>query len=113
MTEVLPWAFLFTLPGLIVGAIWKRPGLGSLLGPPALLGCAVAWLLGYGQPTTFAIGDWLPFVPDGRFFLRTDGLTAFMVAILGIVATCVYVYSLGYLADDPGIRRFFAFLDVF
>src|SRR5579885_1024686 len=113
-TDVLPWAFLFTLPGLLLGStgIIRKAGVGSIPGVLALLGCAVAWLLGYGQPATVELGGWLPFVPDGRFFLRVDGLTAFMLAILGLISVCVYVYSLGYLADDPGIRRFFAFLDV-
>jgi proton-translocating NADH-quinone oxidoreductase chain L len=115
LSDILPWAFLFTLPGLLLGStgIVRRPGIASQLGPLAILVGAVAWLAGYGQPATFDIPDWLPFVPDGRFFLRLDGLTAFMLAILGLIATCVYVYSLGYLEEDPGIRRFFAFLDVF
>ena len=36
-----------------------------------------------------------------------------MLAILGFVAAVVYVYSLGYMADDPGKRRFFVYLDLF
>src|SRR5262249_25564244 len=36
-----------------------------------------------------------------------------VLAILGFVATLVYVYSLGYMADDPGRRRFFVYLDLF
>src|SRR6266851_9674024 len=115
MTQVLPWAFLVTLPGLVLGStgVIKKPGVASIPGVLTLLGCAVAWLLGAGQPSTVELGGWLPFVPDGRFLLRVDGLTAFMLAVLGLISACVYVYSLGYLEDDPGIRRFFAFLDVF
>ena len=33
--------------------------------------------------------------------------------LAGFVATLVYVYSLGYMADDPGKRRFFLYLDLF
>ncbi len=115
MTQVLPWAFLVTLPGLVLGStgVIKKPGVASIPGVLTLLGCAVAWLLGAGQPSTVELGGWLPFLPDGRFLLRVDGLTAFMLAVLGLISACVYVYSLGYLEDDPGIRRFFAFLDVF
>src|ERR671937_1413 len=29
------------------------------------------------------------------------------------LASCVYVYTLGYMAEDPGRRRFFVYLDVF
>jgi len=115
MTDILPWAFLFMIPGLLLGStgLVKKPGVASIPGVAAMLACAVAWLLGAGKPATLELGGWLPFVPDGRFFLWMDGLAAFMLALLGLVALCVYVYSLGYLEDDPGIRRFFAFLDVF
>ena len=115
MTQLLPWVFLFTLPGLVLGStgVIKRAGVASIPGVAAMLACAVAWLLGAGQPATVALAGWLPFVPDGRFFLRVDGLTAFMLALLGLISLCVYVYSIGYLEGDPGIRRFFAFLDVF
>jgi NADH-quinone oxidoreductase subunit L len=115
MTQILPWAFLFTLPGLLLGstAVVRKPGIASIPGVAAVLACAVAWLLGAGSPTTVEYANWLPFIPDGRFFLRIDGLSAFMLAVLGLIALCVYVYSLGYLEGDPGIRRFFAFLDVF
>ncbi|HEU0168668.1 MAG TPA: hypothetical protein VFS62_12895, partial [Chloroflexota bacterium] len=114
MGNVLAWCFLFTLPGLFLGSTGaiRRPGFPSQLGPPAILVCAVTWLLGGGQPTTVVLPNWLPFLADGSFALRVDGLSAFMLAVLGLIATCVYVYSLGYLEDDPGIRRFFAFLDV-
>ncbi|HEX6511001.1 MAG TPA: hypothetical protein VF157_01795, partial [Chloroflexota bacterium] len=88
MTQVLAWAFLFTIPGLLLGStgVIRKPGMASLFGPLTILGCAVAWLLGAGQPATIALPNWLPFVPDGRFLLRVDGLTAFMLAVLGLIA---------------------------
>src|SRR5690349_5366000 len=115
MTEVLAWSFLFTIPGLLLGAtgLIRKPGVASIPGVVAVFALAISWLLGGGQPGTVELAGWLPFVPDPRFLLRVDGLTAYMLAVLGLVATCVYVYSLGYLAEDPGVRRFFAFLDVF
>ena len=39
-----------------------------------------------------------------------------MLAVVGAVSTCVYVYSLGYMDDGAGYRhqrRFFCFLDFF
>ena len=115
MTQLLAWAFLFTLPGLVLGAtgLVRKAGAVSQIGPAAILACAVVWLVGGYQSGGIELANWLPFMPDPRFFLRVDGLSAFMLAVLGLIATCVYIYSLGYMADDPGIRRFFAFLDVF
>jgi NADH-quinone oxidoreductase subunit L len=52
-------------------------------------------------------------MPDGAFRSLADPLSALMLAILGFVASLVYIYTLGYMADDPGRRRFFVYLDLF
>ncbi|MGH2363298.1 MAG: NADH-quinone oxidoreductase subunit 5 family protein [Chloroflexota bacterium] len=111
---MLAWACIFTLPGLFIGSLgWTKPGRFSVLGPAALLACSIAWLLGGRETLVIRLNDWLPFVSDGAFELRVDALAVLMLGILGIVALCVYVYTLAYMADDPGIRRFYAFLDFF
>ena len=115
--SVLAWAWLFTLPGLLLTALGvpgsrRAAGYASLPGPVVLLVAAVAALIrGGSYPVQFA--NWLPFLPDGSFRTLADPLSALMLAILGFVAIVVYVYSLGYMADDPGRRRFFVYLDVF
>src|SRR5206468_2399460 len=62
---------------------------------------------------SIAFENWLPFLPDGSFRVLADPLSALLLAILGLVAILVYIYSLGYMADDPGRRRFFVYLDLF
>jgi len=42
-----------------------------------------------------------------------DGRTLLMAAVVGVITFCVMVYSLGYMKDDPGKGRFFAFLALF
>src|SRR5262249_6059063 len=114
MTALLAWAFLFTVPGLLLGSTGvARRGVVSLIGPIAILLLSILWIVGGGQAGVTTFDNWLPFVPNGAFSLRVDPLSVYMLAILGIVALCVYVYSLSYMAHDPGIRRFFAFLDIF
>jgi NADH-quinone oxidoreductase subunit L len=112
---LLAWAWLFTLPGLVLsarGVPARRPPYASLPGPFVVLGVAVAALVSGGS-ATIQFDNWLPFLPDGAFRLLADELSALMLAILGFVAALVYVYSLGYMAEDPGRRRFFVYLDLF
>ena len=112
------WAWLFTLPGLLLTA-FGVPGNRRYAGYASLAGPLVMLLVGrdradpgrLGQRSQFA--NWLPFLPDGAFRTLADTLSALMLAILGFVAALVYVYSLGYMADDPGRRRFFVYLDLF
>src|SRR5258708_15431936 len=115
--SLLAWAWVFTLPGLVltelgVPAGRRYAGFASLPGPIVLLVVAVAALVGGGSASV-QFDSWLPFLPDGAFRALADELSALMLAILGFVATLVYVYSLGYMADDPGRRRFFVYLDLF
>jgi len=111
----LPWAFLAPLPGLLATACGRghRPGLASLPGPLLVFAAGMLWLCGAQQPLTVRIEGWLPWLGDGAFALYLDGLAALMLAVIGAVAPCVYVYSLGYMHGDPGRRRFFVLLDVF
>jgi NADH-quinone oxidoreductase subunit L len=114
---LLAWAWLFTLPGLVLTGLGvpagrRYAGYASVPGPVVLLVVAVAALLGGGSATV-QFDNWLPFLPDGAFRLLADPLSALMLAILGFVAALVYIYSLGYMADDPARRRFFVYLDLF
>ncbi len=114
MNSLLPWAFLFTLPGLLLTACGVgRAGLASLLGPIAVFFAGALWLAGDHAPLLVHVADWLPMLGDAAFSLRLDSLSAVMLAVIGAVASCVYVYSLAYMHDDPGQRRFFALLDFF
>ncbi|HLQ36652.1 MAG TPA: proton-conducting transporter membrane subunit [Planctomycetota bacterium] len=115
MIGLLPWAWLCTLPGLLLTALGRgqRPGLASLPGPLAIGLAGVAFLLGDHQPVLHRTAEWLPLVPDGAFSLRLDGLAAVMLCVVGFVSLCVYVYSLSYMRADPGQRRFFCLLDFF
>jgi NADH-quinone oxidoreductase subunit L len=117
MMPLLAWAWVFTLPGLALTALGfpgdrRQAGYASLPGPFVLLIVAVAALLNGGTYSVTFEG-WLPFLPDGAYRSLADPLSALMLAILGFVAALVYVYSLGYMADDPGKRRFFVYLDLF
>ncbi len=42
-----------------------------------------------------------------------DPLAAIMLVMVSIVATCIQVYSLGYMHGDSRFQRFFAYLSLF
>ena len=42
-----------------------------------------------------------------------DGLTAMMMCVVTFVSLMVHVYTIGYMAEDPGYQRFFAYISLF
>ncbi len=42
-----------------------------------------------------------------------DTLTATMMVVVTFVSLMVHVYTIGYMADDPGYQRFFAYISLF
>jgi len=42
-----------------------------------------------------------------------DALTATMMLVVSFVSLAVHVYTIGYMADDPGYQRFFAYISLF
>jgi len=42
-----------------------------------------------------------------------DRLTTFMMVIVTFVSFLVHIYTIGYMADDPGYQRFFSYISLF
>ncbi len=42
-----------------------------------------------------------------------DHLTALMITVVTFVSLAVHVYTIGYMADDPGYQRFFSYISLF
>jgi NADH-quinone oxidoreductase subunit L len=60
------------------------------------------------------IYNWL--VSDGINFqvgFLIDRLSALMMVVVTFVSLCVHVYTIGYMADDPGYQRFFSYISLF
>jgi NADH-quinone oxidoreductase subunit L len=68
-----------------------------------------------GVPTYDApVYTWL--VSDGMHMqvgFLIDRLTALMMVVVTFVSLCVHVYTIGYMADDPGYTRFFSYISLF
>jgi len=115
LTAHAPWAWAFTLPGLLLTAFFpgRRPWVASLPGPVLVLAAGLAWLMGPREVLEARVPGWLPFVSDGTYHMRVDALSASMLCVVGAVSVAVYVYSLAYMAEEKGRRRYFAYLDLF
>ena len=42
-----------------------------------------------------------------------DGLTAMMMVVVTFVSLMVHIYTIGYMAEDPGYQRFFSYISLF
>ena len=63
------------------------------------------------QDTLFS---WVPVgLLKVNFGLQLDALSMCFVLLITGVGALIHVYSIGYMAHDPGRRRFFAFLNLF
>src|SRR3954469_17490898 len=72
------------------------------------------WTWGGLEPFTLT---YLPFIHVGNFVsdwsFRLDGLSAVMLVLVTPVSSLVHLYSWGYMAEDGGKPRFFAYLSLF
>ena len=77
------------------------------------LKCVLA-LLPIEVPYVERYGDWIragSLSISWEFML--DRLTAVMLGVVTFVGTLIHVYSVGYMAHDPGYPRFFSYLNLF
>ncbi len=117
--------FVVLLP--LFGALLAMP-LGRIAGPraaeiatTALVGvaCLQAWALFFdvavdGHARTISLFTWLS---SGDFYadwaVRLDTLSAVMLVVVNSVSFLVHAYSIGYMHEDEGRPRFFAYLSLF
>ena len=107
------------LAGLL-GRVIGRVGAHSV----TILGVAVSFVLSAlifkgqafdGQPPfNGAVYTWL--VSDGitmQIGFLIDHLTTLMMVVVTFVSLMVHIYTIGYMHDDPGYQRFFAYISLF
>ena len=58
--------------------------------------------------------DWIPAGAfNVEFGFYVDNLTACLLIVVTTIGMLVHIYSIGYMAHDPGYWRFFAYLNLF
>src|SRR5881296_1120900 len=112
---------LFPLLGTVVNAV-----LGGAIGRRAhwvavpaialsfVAACGVFARVWHGETWT---GDLFPWISAADFettvVALVDQLSAVMLLVVTGVSLLIHLYSIGYMHDDPGYARFFAYLNLF
>ncbi|MCA9963647.1 MAG: NADH-quinone oxidoreductase subunit L [Anaerolineales bacterium] len=123
MFNFFPLLFLFPLVGLLLnvanGRFWHKPIAGIIASSAAGLSFAVAilqWVALLRQPdgTVVTLGTWLQVGNlDVPFAFQIDTLSVTMMLVVTGIGTLIHLYAIGYMRGDPGVTRFFVYLNLF
>jgi NADH-quinone oxidoreductase subunit L len=111
----------FLINGLLIGrmpkALISLVACGSV-GLSFLLSCSLFFELKALAPEARQIGQTLfPWISADLFHVDVafllDPLSAVMILVVTGVGFLIHVYSIGYMAHDPGYGRYFAYLNLF
>ncbi|WP_329289679.1 NADH-quinone oxidoreductase subunit 5 family protein [Streptomyces sp. NBC_01455] len=114
LVPLLP--FLGAVAGLLLGR--TAPGFVRPLAVlPPLASLVIAVLVAVRQGGDQAISAATELTPTGsvpiELALYIDGFAALVAVLVGVVATCVQIYSTGYLRDDPRYPSYAALVSLF
>ncbi len=107
---------------LIIGLNFKRlpKSLTSLLACGTvlvsfLISCALFWHLKETHASiTVNLFDWITASASSiRFSFIIDPLSSLMLLVVTGVSFLIHIYSIGYMREDEGFNRFFAYLNLF
>ena len=103
------------LLGRVIGARASELVTTGALFVSAVLSCIVFYdVTILGQSHLVQVLPWI-YSGDLRvdWAIRVDALTGVMLVVVTGVSSLVHLYSIGYMADDPGRPRFFSYLSFF
>jgi NADH-quinone oxidoreductase subunit L len=116
------WLFpAFPLAGALLNVVFGRilghrahwVAVGALAGS-FLASCAVFARVARGDAFTTTLFRWIVAGDfDTAVTAFVDPLTGVMLLVVTGVGFLIHVYSIGYMHDDPGYARFFAYLNLF
>ena len=112
---------LFPLIGFLINGLGFRKVPKSLVGiigsgaTLASFAISLTLYLGFtGEPITVKLFDWITVGSlNISFSFLVDQLTLLMLLIITGVGSLIHIYSIGYMHDDEGFGKFFAFLNLF
>jgi NADH-quinone oxidoreductase subunit L len=114
-------AFAPLLAAIIAGLFGRQVGRGGAHSVTIfavllsfLCSCVVFWDVLQGNSFNGPVYTWLT-SGGARFEIGflIDPLTALMMVVVTFVSLMVHVYTIGYMAEDPGYQRFFSYISLF
>jgi NADH-quinone oxidoreductase subunit L len=109
----------FLIAGIFGRALGPRPAELITTGL-LILSAILSWIaftqigLGHAPMEVPVLSSW---ISSGAlkvdWALRIDTLTVVMLVVVNSVSSLVHLYSIGYMHEDPGRQRFFAYLSLF
>src|SRR5918993_2864764 len=133
MSQTLSASTLLAVPlaplvGAVIAGVFGTSFGGNLIGRRlshtlTILGVLVAFILSaqtlwavavHGARFNATIYEWM--VVGGlkmEVGFLVDGLTAMMMCVVTFVSLMVHIYTIGYMEEDAGYNRFFAYISLF
>ncbi|MCS6797723.1 MAG: NADH-quinone oxidoreductase subunit L [Myxococcota bacterium] len=131
--RALVWIVLLPLFGAVLNGLFGRYADRRLVGAIGVGSVTASFLLAValfarlvdlradgGEPVRIVahLYDWFSLHVDGRAIpvgvgFVMDALSGVMTLVVTGVGALIHVFSLGYMRDDPGYARFFAYLNLF
>jgi len=123
VANTLPLIPLLPFLGFLLNGLWgKRLPRAAVTavgcGAPALAALftilAFAEVADDGEPLLCSLGNWIRVgTLSVSFAFSLDRLSGIMTLVVTGVGTLIHVYSVGYMKEDAGYSRFFAYLNLF
>ena len=90
----------------------------TFVGASCLWAWHIAWLFWHSPPSDLPfIGSYFAWIQAGGFVvdysLYVDQLSLVMVLVVSTVGFLIHIYSVGYMAEEGGYYRYFAYLNLF
>jgi NADH-quinone oxidoreductase subunit L len=105
----------FLGPGVVLGAFGATVILlvELLAQPPAARGITVTFWQWLDLGVRSGAGAVAKTGFNANFTVRIDPLSLVMMLVITGIGGLIHVYSVGYMAEDPGYNRFFAYMNLF
>jgi len=123
MAETIPYIVLLPLIGFIINGLLGKKMPKTVVGILGTLMVIIPFFLSVslflqiketGQPIQYVWFNWITLneiTLNIGFYI--DQLSVWMMMIITGIGSIIHIYSIGYMHDDEGFYKFFAYLNLF